>query len=339
MESYNLNDNKSTKGITPVGQLGFLIMFFGAGFILTSIAQFAMGMLILPKGTPLTKMGEAMLGAMQDPNNVTVIRWMQAIGTFLLMMVPAYLYAISSWYKPAFWLGYNKEVNWKQLLTGFLIIGAAGYLVSPVGDLSKMVVSNFSELDAVARRMEKSYNEQVLLMSNLHSWSEFFIGLIIMALLPSVFEETFFRGAMQPIFERWFKNPWAAIIITSLIFSMIHMSIYLFISRFLLGMVLGLLFYYSKNIWVGILAHFLNNAIALSQLWYLKLTNKPIDLNAIEQDIPLWAAPIALAVVVGLFIFFKKISDTNRTRVAAREAILLQSADPFAGIAKNQNLQ
>ena len=57
--------------------------------------------------------------------------------------------------------------------------------------------------------------------------------LVVMAFFPALFEEIFFRGAMQELLERWWKKPLLAVIFTSIVFSLIHMSVYLFLSRFM----------------------------------------------------------------------------------------------------------
>jgi len=42
-----------------------------------------------------------------------------------------------------------------------------------------------------------------------------------------------------------------------------HLQFYGFLPRFLLGILFGYLFYWSGNIWIPILAHFINNATAV----------------------------------------------------------------------------
>lgn len=114
-----------------------------------------------------------------------------------------------------------------------------------------------------------------------------------MAFFPALFEEVFFRGALQNLLVRWWKAPLLAIVVTSFIFSFIHLSVYLFISRALLGFILGLLYYRTKNIWVNVIAHFLNNVIAVTQLFVMSNQKEKMDISKLE--------PIAL---VGWFDCF-----------------------------------
>src|SRR5207344_1198984 len=89
------------------------------------------------------------------------------------------------------------------------------------------------------------------------------INLFIIAFLPALGEELFFRGMMQKLFSQLTKNNHLAIIITSIIFSAIHLQFYGFLPRMVLGIFLGYLLVWSGSLWLPILAHFVNNASAV----------------------------------------------------------------------------
>jgi membrane protease YdiL (CAAX protease family) len=81
--------------------------------------------------------------------------------------------------------------------------------------------------------------------------------------LAGVCEEFFFQGALQPLMMKWTKNPHIGILITALIFSALHFQFYGFIPRFVLGVYLGYLFFWSRSLWLPILAHVLHNALSI----------------------------------------------------------------------------
>ena len=86
---------------------------------------------------------------------------------------------------------------------------------------------------------------------------------MLIAILPALGEELFFRGIVQRIFISWTKNPLLGIIIGAFLFSFMHLQFYGFIPRFYLGIIFGLIYFWSGSIWLPILAHFLNNAAAV----------------------------------------------------------------------------
>ena len=328
---------RSVKGMTGWGQLGILLVFTGAGFILAGIVQLGIAYQLVPPGLPLDKMGDAMVKALLLPENVTYSRIAQVSGTFLFLFLPAVAYMLICHGKNKFWLGFNKHINARQIVLGFFLIFLANIIANPLEDLSKAILANFPALNALGMRMEDAYTEQVMALSNLKSWGEFFMALVIMAFFPALFEEVFFRGAVQTLLERWWKKPLLAVLFTSLLFSFIHMSVFLFLSRAVLGFVLGLMYQRSKNLWVNIIAHFLNNTVAVIQLFWISKHTQKIELDKLDPKLPWWGAVTALAFTFGLFLLFEKFSVKNRTQIAFEEQNLLDQPSVTNPFPENKN--
>ena len=87
--------------------------------------------------------------------------------------------------------------------------------------------------------------------------------MLIIALIPAFGEELLFRGLIQKgLFKSW-GNIHLAIWLSAFLFSALHLQFLGFIPRFLIGGLLGYLFFWSGSIWLPILAHFVNNATAV----------------------------------------------------------------------------
>ncbi len=328
---------RSVKGFTGWGQLGILMVFLGAGFILAAVIQLAIGFQLIPSGLSPDQMGDAMIKALMLPENVTYARISQVTGTFFLLFMPAVLFLIVCHGKNPFWLGFNKHINAGQVVLGFFLIFLANIIANPLADLSRDLLKNLPELNAIGMRMEAEYTAQVMALSNLKSWGEFFMAIVIMAFFPALFEELFFRGAVQNLLERWWQKPLLAILVTSLLFSLIHMSVFLFLSRAVLGFVLGLMYQRSKNIWVNIIAHFLNNTVAVIQLFWISRHQQKIEVDKLDPQVPWWGALIALALTIGIFLLFEKISKRNRKQIAFEEQDLLEHAGILHDFPENKN--
>lgn len=328
---------KSVKGFSGFGQLGILLICIGLGFILAAGAQLLIGFQVVPKGTALTDMGDAMIKALMEPRNVGYARFAQVMGTFLLLFVPSILYSWITNGLNKFWLGFNPYINIYQVMTGFMIIFAGNILASPFADLTKYVVSHFPSIDTMAQDLENAYNDQVVSLSNLKSWPEYIMAIFIMAFFPALFEEVFFRGALQNLLVRWWKQPFMAILVTSLFFSLIHFSIYLFLSRAVLGFVLGLLYHKTKNLWVNVIAHFLNNLIAVTQLFMMSNAKTKPDISKLDPQVPWWIGLAMFAALVLLFRLLQKNSLKNTEKINAREHLLLASENYYNPFANNEN--
>ena len=91
----------------------------------------------------------------------------------------------------------------------------------------------------------------------------FLINVLMIAFLPALAEEILFRGALAGLLKDWTKNVHIAVLVSSLVFAAIHLQFYGFLPRFLLGMVLGYLFFWSGSIWLPVVAHFTNNFLSV----------------------------------------------------------------------------
>jgi membrane protease YdiL (CAAX protease family) len=96
-----------------------------------------------------------------------------------------------------------------------------------------------------------------------------------------------------------------AIIVTSLLFSAIHFSFYGFLTRTALSIVLGLLYAYTRNLWMPILAHFINNAIGVGEVYYLRSNGQSLS-DGIGDKFPIWWGILALVAFIFIFKQFQK---------------------------------
>jgi hypothetical protein len=300
-------------------QLAILLGVVCGGIILASFVQNYFGNMALGQSN-LTGMAraEAMQQALFTPENTSYAQAAQIGSTFFMFFVPSVAFILIC-YKKMLWAGFSKHFNITQIMLAFLIMMFANYMAGPFEDISKKLLINLPVLDTMAKEMEDLYMQAVKSMSNLKSWHHFIVAVFIVAFFPALFEELLFRGVIQNFLTKWLRQPVIAIVITSVLFSLIHLSIYLFLSRIILGLALGLIFYYTKNIWVTIIAHFINNFLALSVLFYSNLQGKAAVVNQQQFKLPVWSIFITGAILYGLFVLLIKVSAANRNRIAMKE--------------------
>ncbi len=83
----------------------------------------------------------------------------------------------------------------------------------------------------------------------------------VIAVAPAIFEELLFRGLLPRFFEK--KGVWSTIIITGILFAIFHLDFYKLLPITFLGCWLGYLLFVSKSIYIPMLAHFMNNFLAV----------------------------------------------------------------------------
>ena len=286
--------------VSPSAAFFILLGLLGAGLIIGSLVAF---------GVWYGMTGQGFTTFQKDILNIkytNAARTMQMVSVLIMFFIPALITARLMSRKPFTWLGFKEGFNSKQLLLVIAITLICLPLVGALGELNKAIPLTKS-LETYFRKLEDNYNSQVEAFATMRSVGEFIFSLIVMALFPAIFEETLFRGGLQQILIAWFKKPIAAIVITSIIFSAIHISYFGFLPRFALGMVLGLIFYYSKSIWLNMALHFLNNAVAICYMYFLYTNGKPVK-QAVDESAPIW---LGLPAIIGVFLLlrvFQKIS-------------------------------
>ena len=132
------------------------------------------------------------------------------------------------------------------------------------------MIPYFEDCEKYFRGLEDEYNKEMLAIANMKTAGDYIVSLFVIALLPALFEEMLFRGSLQPVMINLTKNAFAGILITSILFSAIHISYYGFLPRLALGLIIGYVFYFSKNLWLSSITHFLYNAFGVTQLYMLK---------------------------------------------------------------------
>jgi len=127
----------------------------------------------------------------------------------------------------------------------------------------------------------------------------------VVAILTGIGEEFLFRGLLQKMFEKFIKNPHTIIWIVAIIFSTIHFQFYGFLPRMLLGAYFGYLLYYTKTIWMPVLAHFTFNCFGVVNMYIFQDSPQEMqDMDALGTGSTWWMAVASLA----LFAFcFSKI--------------------------------
>ncbi|MEL7006274.1 MAG: CPBP family intramembrane glutamic endopeptidase, partial [Bacteroidota bacterium] len=130
------------------------------------------------------------------------------------------------------------------------------------------------------------------------------VAIIVIAVIPAIGEEIVFRGMLQNELHTASKNAHVAIWVSAIIFSAIHMQFFGFFPRLLLGALFGYLYYWSGNLIIPILAHFINNGFSLV-LVYLSTGEGLFGNPENTESAPLSTVLIFIIITVGLMYYFR----------------------------------
>ncbi len=155
-----------------------------------------------------------------------------------------------------------------------------------------------------AREREDSLGELTAFLTTFGSGNEFVLALIVIAILPAIGEEIVFRGLIQNELRRA-ANVHVAIWFAAMLFSAIHFQFFGFVPRLLLGALFGYLYYWSGNLVLAIIAHFINNAASVTALYMYQRGSFDFNLESTES-MPLNFVVMSALLTAGLLYYFYK---------------------------------
>jgi CAAX amino terminal protease family. len=249
----------------PVVQLLMLLTFVFAGAM---AGQFIGIAVVFLKYGFSKEIVEVLLQNITDyPAVIREMQFFSSLGTFVF---------------PALALAYLFSDNYKN----YLKIDTPVYFSPAIWTIISMVVGlpflnfiayynqqiHFPEflkpLEEILRAQENSRLELTESLLNAENVWALILNIVVIGIFAAVGEEFIFRGILQNVFSRFIGNIHVVIWLVAIIFSLAHFQFFGFVLRVLLGAYLGYLVYFTKNIWIPVLAHLVNNLIIILSYWH-----------------------------------------------------------------------
>jgi membrane protease YdiL (CAAX protease family) len=251
-------------------------------------------------------------GNTEDIFSLKLLQLTQSLSMFIL---PPFLLAYLWSQKPLTFLSLDKKTKGSNAIVVILIMVMLIPFINLLVDLNQQIIlpKIFAGLEAQMKDMELKANELTQKMLNVSNLQGLAFNIFLIALLPALGEELFFRGTLQRILKDW-KGATVAIWITAFIFSAIHLQFYGFIPRLLMGAFFGYMLVWSGNLWLPILAHFTNNVIAVI-FYYLKNNGfQTINIDTVGTGNTLWLGCLSAVLGIAGIIWIQKRLEKQSTQ-------------------------
>lgn len=149
-----------------------------------------------------------------------------------------------------------KEFHKLNIKDYFFVITSIIFLTFSVNLFDEIInlILPQKSIDLLYKFSNNSQMSEIISFNN----SNFVYVIFFVCLTPAIFEELLFRGYLQYSIATKFSK-FQSIIITSLIFALLHMDIISFFSIFLLSCVIGFYKEKTNSLFYPILIHFMNN--------------------------------------------------------------------------------
>lgn len=218
-------------------------------------------------------------------------------GTFIteigIVLVPALLISSTGNVKEVLKI---KKVPLKSLLLTIILVILIYPVILLLNGVFLSLLSNFVEY--------KNFPMELMLQN-----VPIFNYLIFMCLVPAICEEVFFRGTLTNAYNVYGEK--FSIIVSALVFALFHFDIQNFIAPFLLGLLFASLIEVTGSIRPAIVAHFVNNVIAVLTARYfndrffdfLRQTKFTREIGSLELSIIIILVLLSiLSIVLSRFI-------------------------------------
>lgn len=226
----------------------------------------------------------------------------------LLLIIPSAIYIVKSKGGLANAIGFHKISVGTVVLLIILT-----FLIMPLMGLINSISMLFVRNDTTA------------VIDNLIGGNGFLISLIMVAVVPCIFEESVYRGVL---FQNYRKvNPLKGILISGLLFGLIHQNFNQFSYAFVLGMIFALIIEATGSILSTMIVHFIINGTSVVSLTlYPKLLemSEGLTSNGVSQEEVMQAAaeitpmyiitvllPVAVVSTVIAFFVFRVLADNS----------------------------
>lgn len=294
------------RGMKPLSQLMFSIFVIFAGFLAFLVVSLVIAIPLFGLDSVLSIPS---INDLNNPESIRFLKYFQVVQSIGVFIIPPFILGWLFNGNAAEYLSLNKKVTFASVLLVLIMSFAASPFVNFIGEMNaKMQLPDWlSGVENWMKNAEENAAELTEAFLKVDSLGGLFFNIFMVAFLPAIGEELLFRGVIQRIFTNWTKNIHWGIWITAILFSAMHMQFYGFVPRMFLGVLFGYLLVWSGSMWLPIIAHFINNGVAVVAMYMIdkKLLTPDIEEIGSTTD-SYYMAAISFVLIVVFMVMIKR---------------------------------
>jgi len=290
----------------PFSQLMFSVFVVIASFLAFLVVSLVIAIPVFGLDSMLSI---PTMNELNNPESIRVLKYFQVVQSIGVFIVPPFILGWLFHGKISEYLALSKTVNFESVLLVLVLSFAASPFVNFIGELNAnmQLPEWLSGVENWMRNAEDKATELTEAFLKVETTGGLLFNIFMVAFLPAIGEELLFRGVIQRIFTNWTRNFHWGIWISAILFSALHMQFYGFIPRVFLGVLFGYLLVWSGSIWLPIIAHFINNAVAVVAMYMIdkNLLSPEIEEIGTTSD-SYYMAAVSIILIVVFMLMIKR---------------------------------
>ena len=289
----------------PFSQLMFSIFVVIVSFLVFLVASLVIAipvfgldsMLVIPT-----------MDELNNPESIRVLKYFQVVQSIGVFIVPPFILAWLYHGKISEYLYLDKTINLASVLLVLVLSFAASPFINFIGEINAnmQLPGWLSGVENWMKNAEDKAFELTEAFLKVETTGGLIFNIFMIAFLPAIGEELLFRGIIQRIFTNWTKNYHWGIWISALLFSTLHMQFYGFIPRMFLGVLFGYLLVWSGSMLLPIIAHFINNGVAVVAMYMIDKKLLSPEIEEIGSNSESYYLAVVSIVLIAVFMFMIK---------------------------------
>ena len=283
----------------PLG-IRLVFMFFMLVFNMGIVAYIAI--LFIPKLFGIDQPETLYSSIPKTLNQVNAFLFIQAISSMGGFMLTAVMFAQLESGRAGDWLKLNRPVPVKIILLAVFAVLVAQFFIDFLVEVNSKIPLPAS-LKYLAES-QKEMEQKISAILNFKQFGQFIIVSFVIAVIPALGEEMFFRGLLLGDLLKAKVHPAVAITVTGFIFSIAHAEYNNILAIWALGAFLGYLYYISGSLWLPIAAHFVNNFLEVLAKYLYNIG--VISSDVAEASTPVYITIVSILIFAGCIFVFNK---------------------------------
>ena len=257
--------------------------------------------------------GSYLLHYIEQGTGIIIPTFVRMIYSQLILLLPAVIYLCVNKIPPVQFIRL-KKVNFITIILLVLL----GFFVRPLMNLLSVISMIWVEntIEDTATQLLSEVN--------------FFLALLFIAVIPAILEEFVYRGVFYNEYRK--VNTRKAVLLSGLLFGVMHMNLNQFIYAFFMGVIFAMIIEATDSILASMIVHFTINGSSLifleitpwlqEQAGYANSTTL-LDTNVMTREeilklLPSLVVPAIMALIISLLLYYGIVVYNKRSDVIKR---------------------